>query len=165
MRVVVMGVSGSGKSTVGAALATRLGVDFMDGDALHPEANVAKMHSGQPLTDEDRWPWLERIGEWLAARSDGVIVCSALRRAYRDRIRYRAPDAVMLHLAGAEATIAGRLAHRGGHFMPPSLLGSQFATLEPLQPDERGVVVDVRAPVDEVIDRAYDDLRQLDQPR
>jgi len=148
-----MGVSGSGKSTVGTALAARLGVPFEDGDDLHPRANVEKMRAGTPLTDDDRWPWLDRIGEWLAGQPDGgVVVCSALKRAYRDRLRQHVPDVDFLHLAGSMETIAERQRNRPGHFMPPSLLPSQFATLEPLEPDEHGIAIDVSAPVADIVD-------------
>lgn len=154
MHIVVMGVSGSGKSTVGAALAARLGVEFEDGDDLHPPANVAKMRAGTPLTDEDRWPWLDAVGDWLASRPAGVIACSALRRVYRDRIRVRVPSAFVVHLAGDRETIAARQAARRGHFMPPSLVASQFATLEPLDADEAGVTLDVAQSVDALVDEA-----------
>lgn len=148
-----MGVSGSGKSTVGTALADRLGLPFEDGDHLHPRANVEKMAAGVPLTDDDRWPWLDLVGEWLAARPDGgVIVCSALKRVYRDRLRQHVPDADFLHLTGSMDTIAERQRNRPGHFMPPSLLPDQFATLEPLQADERGIAIDVSASVEEIVD-------------
>ncbi len=150
-RVVVMGVSGSGKSTVGLALAERLGVPFADADDLHPAANVAKMAAGHPLDDDDRRPWLELIGRWLADHPDGgVVACSALKRAYRDGIRAHAADAVFLHLDGAHEVIARRQAGRPGHFMPASLLDSQFETLEPLGVDEAGVVVDVAEDVDTI---------------
>lgn len=141
--VVVMGVSGSGKSTVGALLAETLGVPFVDADDLHPAANVAKMAAGQPLVDEDRWPWLEAVGETLAAASAGLVVaCSALKRSYRDAIRDRAPAAVFVHLHGTRELLAERLAGRVGHFMPGSLLDSQLATLE--VPGEReGIIVDI----------------------
>jgi gluconokinase len=154
MHIVVMGVSGSGKSTVGVALAARLGVEFEDGDDLHPQANIAKMSAGIPLTDEDRWPWLDAVGDWLASRPDGVVACSALRRVYRDRIRARVPAAYVVHLAGAQETIAARQAARPGHFMPPSLLASQFATLEPLGADEAGITLDVALSVEALVDRA-----------
>lgn len=150
-QVVVMGVSGSGKSTVGEQVAQRLGIPFVDGDALHPAANVAKMASGVPLTDEDRIPWLRAVGHALAETSpDGAVVaCSALKRAYRDLIRAEAPDAVFAELDGDRALLAARMAARPGHFMPVSLLDSQLATLEPLQPDEDGVRLDVsRAPAE-----------------
>lgn len=152
-----MGVSGSGKSTVGTALAARLGVPFEDGDHLHPRANVEKMGAGIPLTDEDRWPWLDIVGEWLAGHPDGgVVACSALRRAYRDRLRRHAPDVDFLHLVGRIETIAGRQANRPGHYMPSSLLPSQFDALEPLEPDEPGIAVEVDEPVDEIVEDYLD---------
>ena len=140
-----MGVSGSGKSTVGAALAQRLRVPFADADDFHPPANIAKMTAGEALDDEDRQPWLEAIGEWLAAHADGggVMSCSALKREYRDQLRHHARGVEFVHLDGNREVIARRQASRPGHFMPASLLDSQFATLEPLEPDERGFVVDV----------------------
>lgn len=151
-RVVVMGVSGCGKSTVGELLAQRLGVPFVDGDRLHPAANVAKMSAGTPLTDEDRWPWLEAVGAAIAAEPDGaVMACSALRRVYRDVIRRAAPGTVFVHLHGSRELLAARMAARPGHFMPPSLLDSQLATLEPLGPDEDGVVLDVAPPAPQVV--------------
>jgi gluconokinase len=151
--IVVMGVSGSGKSTVGAALAQRLAVPFADADAFHPDANIAKMAAGEPLDDNDRYPWLEAIGEWLARHTDGgVMSCSALKRDYRDRLRAQCPRVKFLHLSGSPELIARRLAGRPGHFMPASLLRSQFDTLEPLGPDERGVTVDITEPVDAILD-------------
>ena len=151
--VVVMGVSGSGKSTVGAALAQRLRVPFADADDLHPPANIAKMSAGEPLTDEDRRPWLETIGAWLADHDGvgGVMSCSALKRAYRDQLRRHAPRLVLVHLHGSRDVIERRQASRPGHFMPASLLASQFATLEPLAEDEHGVVLDVDQSVDEIV--------------
>jgi gluconokinase len=158
--VVVMGVSGSGKSTVGAALAGRLRVPFEDADDLHPPDNVANMTRGEPLDDHDRWPWLERIGEWLAEHADGgVIACSALKRKYRDQLRHHCPSVEFLHLEGGRDVIEQRQASRPGHFMPSSLLTSQFETLEPLQPDERGVVVDVSGSIDEIVDGYLDQSR------
>ena len=141
--VVVMGVSGAGKSTVGIALAGLLGVGFVDADALHPPANVAKMAAGTPLTDADRWPWLDRVGAALAdARETGLVVaCSALKRAYRDRIRVVAPAVQFAHLTVPRSTLDARVAERPGHFMPASLLDSQLETLEPLEPDELGLTV------------------------
>jgi gluconokinase len=162
--VVVMGVSGSGKSTVGAALAQRLRVPFADADDLHPRANIAKMSAGRPLDDEDRYPWLEIIGEWLAVRADGgggVMSCSALKRKYRDQLRRHAPDLAFVHLEGSHAVITDRQASRPGHFMPASLLASQFATLEPLQPDERGVVIDVDQSVDAIVAASVSELEAL----
>ncbi|MDO9456579.1 gluconokinase [Nocardioides sp.] len=153
VRVVVAGVSGSGKSTVGEALAARLGVAFCDGDDLHPPANVAKMRAGTPLTDADRWPWLDDIGAWLARDAGGVVACSALRRAYRDRLRSAVPGLDVLLLDGDPGLIRARQAARGQHFMPTSLLDSQLATFEPLAPDEAGLTVDVADPVEEIVAR------------
>ncbi len=153
-QVVVMGVSGSGKSTVGAALAQRLRVPFADADDFHPAANIAKMSAGQPLDDDDRRPWLEEIGRWLAAHPEGAVVsCSALKRDYRDQIRAHAPGVELLHLDGGREVIARRQASRPGHFMPASLLTSQFDTLEPLQDDEHGLVVSVDQSVDAIVER------------
>jgi gluconokinase len=152
MRVVVAGVSGSGKSTVGKALAERLGAAFEDGDDLHPPANVAKMTAGEPLTDEDRAPWLRAIGAWLAEHEDGVVACSALRRTYRDALRFHADlDVLLLH--GDPELIRQRQAARGRHFMPTGLMDSQFATYEPLGPDEPGVTLDVALPVEEIVEQ------------
>lgn len=152
--LVVMGVSGSGKSTVGAAIAQRLRVPFADADDFHPEANIAKMTAGQALDDHDREPWLEAIGEWLGAHLDGgVMSCSALKRSYRDELRRHAPEVTFLHLEGSREVIAARQASRPGHFMPASLLDSQFATLEPLQRDERGTAIDVDQSVDAIVDQ------------
>ena len=142
--VVVMGVSGSGKSTVGAELARRLAAPFLDADTLHPPANVAKMSAGEPLTDADRQPWLERVGAWLAEHRTGIVSCSALKRRYRDRLRTHCASAQFLHLDGSSDLIAARLAARSGHFMPATLLQSQLDALEPLAADERGVVVELR---------------------
>ncbi|MDQ2637356.1 MAG: gluconokinase [Actinomycetota bacterium] len=149
-----MGVSGSGKSTVGAALAQRLRVPFADADDFHPAANIAKMTSGQPLNDDDRHPWLEAIGKWLADRGEGggVMSCSALKRGYRDQMRRHCPDVEFVHLSGTPEVIGRRQASRPGHFMPASLLKSQFATLEPLEPDEKGVTIDVDQSIDSIIE-------------
>ncbi|MFF1254173.1 gluconokinase, GntK/IdnK-type [Pseudarthrobacter sp. NPDC058329] len=151
-----MGVSGCGKTTIGDLVARELGVPFLDGDSLHPVENVAKMAAGAPLTDEDRWPWLATVGAELAKAGDGglVLACSALRRSYRDAIRAQAPDTVFLHLHGSKEVLSQRLEGRSGHFMPPALLVSQLATLEPLQADEAGVVVDIAAPVQQVVREA-----------
>ena len=150
--LVVMGVSGSGKSTVGAAIAQRLRVPFADADDLHPSANIAKMSRGEALNDEDRFPWLALVGEWLAVYEDGgVMSCSALKRKYRDQIRHHAPNVQFLLLEGTRDVIAARQASRPGHFMPASLLTSQFATLEPLAPDEDGIVLDVDQSVDQIV--------------
>ena len=151
--IVVMGVSGSGKSTVGAALAQRLRVPFADADDFHPPANIAKMTAGEALNDDDRYPWLEAIGEWLAGhRQGGVMSCSALKRKYRDQLRNHCADVEFLHLSGAPDTIGKRQASRPGHFMPASLLESQFRTLEPLEADERGVAIDIDQNIDSIID-------------
>ncbi len=152
--VVVMGVSGSGKSTVGAALAHRLRVPFADADDFHPPANIAKMSSGLALDDDDRYPWLEAIGGWLADHSTGgVMSCSALKRSYRDQLRRHCSEVEFLHLIGTREVIGKRQASRPGHFMPASLLDSQFATLEQLEPDERGVAIDVDQNIDSIIER------------
>jgi beta-N-acetylhexosaminidase len=155
-QVIVMGVSGCGKTTIGDLVARGLGVPFLDGDSLHPVENVAKMAAGTPLTDEDRWPWLATVGSQLAAAGGGglVLACSALRRSYRDAIRAQAPDTVFLHLHGSKEVLGARVEGRSGHFMPPALLESQLATLEPLEADERGVVVDIAAPVSQVVAEA-----------
>ena len=154
MPIVVMGVSGSGKSTVGAALARRLGVPFADADDFHPKANIAKMAAGKPLTDYDRYPWLEAVGQWLADHQDGgVMSCSALKRRYRDRLRLHCPQIEFLHLTGSPELIARRQADRPGHFMPAALVKSQFDTLEPLAPDEHGMAVDVGSTVDRIVER------------
>ncbi|WP_144765391.1 gluconokinase [Curtobacterium sp. 9128] len=157
--LVVMGVSGSGKSTVAAMVADRLGWDFAEGDAMHPPANVAKMHAGVPLDDEDRWPWLDVVAGWirehLDAGTNGVVTCSALKRSYRDVLR--APGVVFVHVAGDTALIEDRMAARSGHFMPTSLLASQLATLEPPQDDEAHITVDAGGTpeheTDEIVER------------
>ena len=154
MLIVVMGVSGSGKSTVGAALAQRLGVPFADADDFHPPANIAKMKAGTPLNDDDRYPWLEAIGGWLADHcgTGGVMSCSALKRKYRDQLRRHCPQAEFVHLSGSPEVIAARQASRPGHFMPASLMASQFATLEPLERDERGVTLDESQDIDSIVE-------------
>lgn len=158
--VVVMGVSAAGKSSVASALSTRLPAQWIDADHLHPAPNVAKMASGIPLEDEDRWPWLDLISARLAAQDDVVVACSALRRVYRDRLRAARPDAVFVHLTADRVVLASRAAARDDHFMPPALLDSQLSTLEPLESDERGVVIDVELPLTEVVDQAADWIRR-----
>jgi gluconokinase len=149
-----MGVTGAGKSTVGAALARRLGVPFADADAFHPQANIAKMAAGTPLTDDDRYPWLEAVGQWLADHADGgVMSCSALKRGYRDRLRSHCPRIEFLHLTGSPELIALRQAGRAGHFMPSALVKSQFEILEPLAPDEHGIALDVDSSVGDIVER------------
>ena len=147
-----MGVSGSGKTTVGSALARRLTVPFADADALHPQANIAKMAAGAPLTDGDRYPWLEAVGQWLADHEDGgVMSCSALKREYRDVLRSHCPRIEFLHLTGPPELIARRQAGRPGHFMPSALVKSQFDILEPLAPDEHGITLDVESSVEDIV--------------
>lgn len=143
--VVVMGVSGSGKTTVGQLLAQRLGVPYAEADDFHPAANVEKMRAGHPLDDEDRRPWLDKIARWLAGRADsgGVVTCSALKRRYRDRLASAAPHVFFLHLDGSPELIAARITARQGHFMPPGLLETQFADLEPLGDDEAGAAIPI----------------------
>ena len=160
--IIVMGVSGSGKSTIGALLAEALGWPFADADGFHPTANVAKMAAGQPLTDADRWPWLDAIAAHIgASRTAGqpvVVACSALRCAYRERLRAGHGDLIFLHLAGAPEVIAARQAARQGHFMPPSLMASQFATLEDPAEEADAVTVSVSASPLEVVVAAIDQL-------
>lgn len=156
--VIVTGVSGSGKTTIGKQLARRMGAIFADADSFHPPANIEKMKAGHPLTDADRWPWLDAmavaIGGWLAEGQPAVLACSALERAYRDRLVAGRPEVAFLFLSGSEAVIAARLANRRGHFMPASLLHSQFEALEPPEPDERVVTVDIRHPPRRIVDIA-----------
>ena len=153
-----MGVSGVGKSTVAKGLSTILGWTFAEGDAFHPQANVDKMASGHPLTDDDRWPWLRSIGDWMsdeiALGHSTVVTCSALRRVYRDLLRDGRPEVVFCHLVAGEELIGERMERRTDHYMPASLLPSQLATLEPLEPDEPGVEVSVDGEAAEVIARA-----------
>jgi gluconokinase len=155
--VVVMGVSGSGKSTVGGLLAERLGVPYAEADDFHPPANIAKMAAGHPLDDTDRAPWLDAIADWITDRhgEGGVVSCSALRRRYRDRLRAAAPALFFVHLDGSEELIAARLTARMSHFMPPGLLRSQFDALEPLGPDEAGAVVAIDGGPQQLAERAY----------
>jgi gluconokinase len=155
--VVVMGVSGSGKTTVGRRLAERLGVEYAEADDFHPPANVRKMSDGQALTDDDRWPWLRSIAAWIreqAAKGGGVVSCSALKRTYRDLLRSATDGVWFLHLDGSRELIASRIGARSGHFMPPALLDSQFADLEPLTPEEPGLVADVANSPDDIVDTA-----------
>ena len=157
-RVVIMGVSGCGKSSVGAGLAARLGLNYRDGDDLHPPENVAKMRTGMPLTDGDRWPWLDRVGQVLLADAPVIVGCSALKRVYRDRIRTAAGGPVtFVHLAGSQEVIAARMALRQGHYMPLSLLDSQFAALEPPAAEE-AITVSIDQPLEAIV---ADILRQL----
>ncbi|WP_103500421.1 MULTISPECIES: gluconokinase [unclassified Streptomyces] len=156
--LVVMGVSGAGKSTIAELLADRLGWSMAEADALHPQSNIDKMAAGTPLTDADRLPWLRVIRDWISERAEagtpGVVSCSALKRDYRDLLREATGHVRFVHLAGTPALIAGRLHLRTGHFMPPSLLDSQFADLEPLADDEDGVTVDLRRTPEQIADDA-----------
>ncbi len=156
--IVVMGVSGSGKTTVARGIAETMHWLFAEGDDFHPPDNVAKMQRGVPLTDADRRPWLELLGAWLSEQAShgrsAVITCSALRRSYRDVLRQGRPQVRFCHVTAAPELIQDRVEHRAGHYMPPSLLPSQIATLEPLQPDEPGVVVDGGGAVDQVLSAA-----------
>ena len=160
--LVVMGVSGSGKSTIADRLARRLAWTCEDGDTFHPASNVAKMHAGHPLTDEDRWPWLKAIAGEIdrvcTAGEHAVIACSALKRAYRDVLVHGRSDVRIVFLKGTQPLIADRLAKRKDHFMPPGLLDSQFKTLEPPDAGEDPVTVSIDAPVETIVD---DIVRQL----
>ena len=163
MLVVVMGVSATGKTAVGERLAADLGVEFLEGDSFHPESNIEKMSSGIPLTDEDRLPWLkalaDEIGRHAKAGRSVVVTCSALRRSYRDLLRGSTPEVFFVHLHAPFEVLEKRMAHRTKHFMPTSLLQSQFDTLEPLQDDESGALVDVSPPLEEVVAAAVDAIR------
>jgi gluconokinase len=152
--IAVMGVSGSGKTTVGTALARRLRIPFADADDFHPQVNIDKMAAGVPLDDADRAPWLAAVGTWLAthAATGGVISCSALKRDYRDTLRAAAPATQFLHLAGDRDVVRRRVAGRRAHFMPASLVATQFAALEPLEPDENGIALDLDRPVDWIVE-------------
>lgn len=160
MHFVFMGVSGSGKSTVAKAVAERLALPFAEADAFHPAANIAKMTEGVALTDEDRRPWLRALADWIAEHQQrgehSLMACSALRRGYRDILRSGAPDVRFVHLDGSEELIASRLRRRSGHFMPAGLLASQAATLEPLAPDEAGVVLSIDATPEKLVDRSVE---------
>ena len=153
--LIVMGVSGSGKSTIGALLGSTLGLEFIDGDDLHPRANKEKMAAGHPLNDEDRAPWLEIIAERIGAElADGhpiVVACSSLKRRYRTQLIAHAPSTVFIHLTGQRDVISERQSHRNHEYMPNSLLDSQFATLEPLEEGERGIAVDLGQTPDEMV--------------
>lgn len=158
--LVIMGVSGCGKTTVGEYLAPLLGLPYLDGDDLHPQANIEKMTSGHPLNDEDRWPWLEQVGAWLEEQPNGGIIgCSALKRSYRDVIRRHAPGVQFVHLAGDFDLLYERINSRPGHFMKSTLLQSQFDTLEDLEEDEAGMRLDVAIPADELAQQIAQKLK------
>ncbi|PPF45586.1 gluconate kinase [Pseudoclavibacter sp. AY1F1] len=156
-----MGVSGCGKTTIGSALAAALGSTFVDADALHPAGNLAKMAEGTPLTDEDRWPWLDAVGSALSA-GEVVVACSALRWSYRERLCAAAPDVSFVHLHGPVELLRERMSARRDHFMPTLLLDSQLATLEPLLRSERGTVVSLEPPIDEIVSTTLAFLRGND---
>ena len=161
---VMMGVSGSGKTTIAEGVAQREGWKLLEGDAFHPPANVEKMRHGHPLTDEDRWPWLRAIAaeiDAMRARGESAVVaCSALKRAYRDILIGDRPGVVLVYLRGSHELIAARMAARKGHFMPPALLDSQFATLEEPRPDEHPIVVSVAPPPAAIIDEVARQLQE-----
>jgi gluconokinase len=165
--LVVMGVSGSGKSTIAERVARRLGWTYEDGDRFHPVGNVAKMSAGHPLTDEDRWPWLQAIADEIdrlgASGERAVIACSALKRAYRDILVHGRDDVRIVFLDGSQRLIAARLAARKGHFMPPGLLASQFATLERPGADERPIVVSIDAQAEAIVDEIVTQLNLVPQ--
>ena len=158
-----MGVSAAGKTALAQALAARLHWPYQEGDALHPEANVAKMSGGQSLTDEDRWPWLDRIAGWIGARlavgDNGIVTCSALKRVYRDRLVAGRANVRLIYLHGSRELLAARIAARTGHFMPPSLLETQYAVLEPPGADERPIALDVAAPAAALAEQVIAALR------
>lgn len=160
--VAVMGVSGAGKSTVGPVLAERLGVEYAEADRYHPQANIRKMSSGVPLTDDDRWPWLDALADWVRAHdaTGGVLGCSALKHSYRDVLR-GGGKVWFLHLRVDHDVLAQRMRLRTDHFMPASLLDSQLADLEPLGPDEPGITVDAGEPTERIVASALDAFREL----
>lgn len=160
--VVVMGVSGSGKSTVAALMAARMDCEMAEADHFHTPANIAKMESGTPLDDDDRQPWLDAIAAWITLRvqrdTPAVVTCSALKRSYRDALRNAVPGVCFLHLAGPQELVARRIDGRTGHFMPPQLLASQYAALEPLAADEAGATVDLAGTPEQIVDQAIREL-------
>jgi gluconokinase len=161
---VLMGVSGSGKTTVARGVAEREGWRLLEGDSFHPPENVAKMHAGTPLTDDDRWPWLRAIAREIDAMRErgesAVVACSALKRAYRDILIGARPDVVLVYLQGSQALIAERIAARQHHFMPPALLDSQFAALQEPGPDERPIVASIAPAPDAIVDAVVRELKE-----
>lgn len=155
--LLLMGVSGCGKTTTAQRLSRRLGWTFRDGDTFHPPTNVEKMASGQPLTDDDRWPWLDAIGLWIdeqrLANANAIVTCSALKRTYRQRLLHGRPDVQLVYLKGSRSLIADRISRRRNHFMPAKLLDSQFSTLEEPLGHERPLVVNVAMPPNRVVER------------
>ena len=163
--VFVMGVSGAGKSRIGSSVASQLGLPFIDADDLHPAANKAKMAEGRPLDDSDRWPWLDAVADAAAAAGEAVVACSALRRRYRERLLAGVAGAVFVQLDVSRAELEHRLTQRAHEFMPPALLDSQLATLEPLAPDENGVRIDADRTAEEVATTIADYMRSAMQRR
>jgi len=165
LTIVTMGVSGTGKTTVGHALATRLNWAYAEGDQFHPEANVAKMRQGVPLDDDDRWPWLQAIADWIGEREtageNAVVACSALKRSYRDLLGSGNPSVWFAHLTAPPEELDRRLRNRPGHYMPASLLPSQLQTLQPLEPDEPGTVIDDAGGVEAVVAHILDVMPRL----
>lgn len=166
--LLLMGVSGCGKTTTAQRLARRLNWPFRDGDSFHPPANVAKMQAGMPLTDDDRWPWLDAIGAWIdqqrAMPGKAIVTCSALKRIYRQRLLFNRPDVQLIYLKGSQQMIGDRIARRRNHFMPPALLESQFATLEEPRGVERPIVINIAMPPNRVVERILT-LTRLHEPR
>ncbi len=163
-RVVLMGVAGSGKTTVGEALSASLGIPYRDGDLLHPPANIAKMSRGEALDDDDRWPWLASVGQTLRREAPVIVGCSALKRQYRDKIRDEAgAEVTFVHLAGTREVIEARMAARKNHFMPASLVASQFAALEPPGAGERAVTVEINQPLERLVEEIVLKLGENDR--
>src|SRR4051812_35702285 len=167
--LVLMGVSGSGKTTVAELLVHELGWPFQEGDALHPRENIRKMSSGHPLNDEDRAPWLNKVADWVGSRLDagqnGIITCSCLKRAYRDLVNRRGTGVVFVYLAGSQEAIAERLQRRKGHFMPPALLTSQFSDLEEPTVEEPAIRVDIGQSSDVAAQHIVEQLKLTDANR
>jgi len=166
--LVVMGVSGAGKTTTALELRRLLGWDYAEGDDFHPAANVAKMHAGHPLDDEDRWPWLRTLAAWIGTHEEtgqpAIMTCSALKRAYRDLLRDGHPSVFFVHVSGSAELLHERVEHRTGHYMPPSLLDSQLKTLEPLEADEPGIRVAADGTPEVVAERVLEALRAAGHP-
>jgi carbohydrate kinase (thermoresistant glucokinase family) len=152
MKIVVMGVTGCGKTTVGAALAEKLGITFVDSDDLHSTSNKKKMSSGTPLNDSDRQPWLQAVSDTLQSHEKIVVACSALKKSYREKILAGVPTTQFIHLVGSKELISSRLSERSHEFMPIELLDSQFQTLEPLEQSERGKDIEISQPIEEIVD-------------
>lgn len=161
MQIVVLGVSGSGKSTIGISLAKALGITFLDGDDFHPESNVQKMSNAVPLTDEDRWPWLDFCGEQMIDAGASVLACSSLKRSYRDKLREKVPGLIFVHLDGSKNLLTERMSKRQGHFMKLEMLESQLATLEKISEDELAIVVDIDNTEQEIVETIKNSLDSI----